>query len=81
MSVDASTVTPGASAAGVAGDLSGLPRPTTGRTLVMVLALLGIGFTAGNQIHNSVAGDDWLAAVRTCSVATPGGLTLGTLGP
>lgn len=78
MSVDASASTPGTSAAGVAEDLRGLPRPTTGRTVVLVLALLGIGFTAGNQIHNSVAGDDWLAAVRRCAAATPGGLTPGS---
>lgn len=44
----------------------------------MVLALLAIGFTAGNQIHNSVSGDDWLAAVRECYAATPGQWTPGS---
>lgn len=78
MSVDESAVRPGASAAVVGDHLSGLPRPTSGRILTVVLALLGIGFTAGNQIHNSVAGDAWLAAVRACSAATPGGTTLGS---
>ena len=72
MSVDESTVPPGASAVVVAGYLSGLPRPTNGRILVMVLALLGIGCTAGNQIHNSVVGDDWLAAARACFRIEPG---------
>lgn len=51
-------------------EVAALPKPTTGRVVVLVTALLAIGAYAGDTVHNAILGDQWLSAVETCLAAT-----------
>jgi Zn-dependent protease with chaperone function len=48
-------------------DLTTLPKPTTGRVVVLLTALLAIGVTVGNLAHSTIFGDEWVAVLSRCS--------------
>jgi hypothetical protein len=46
--------------------LATLPRPTTGRVVVLLTAIAALGAYAGDAAHNAAWGDRWVSALEQC---------------
>ncbi len=60
--------------------LATLPTPTTGRVLVLALALAAIGGFAGNAVHTAVYGEAWIDELNRCVelIGLPAGADVAT---